>query len=171
MSKWIETLSPAQLHDQFGLYHDGGWNSQMDRCWIDDKRTYCVTSRLLRTDLGKVEHVCITRHTDDIKNCFSSDGSRDIPWSEKMRIKNELFGEKRLAVEVFPTQKRLVDVCDCYHLWVFEKGFELPFGIHPKDKQPKPVRRGYLNFHGVNQATGEEISLVEMLGTNRKAGI
>ena len=32
---------------------------------------------------------------------------------------------------------------DIYHLWVFPKDFELPFGIHPtRDKQAKTVKRG-----------------------------
>lgn len=36
-----------------------------------------------------------------------------------------------------------VDVMDVYHLWVFPKGFSMPFGIHPtKDKQCRVVNRG-----------------------------
>ena len=61
----------------------------------------------------------------------------------KMQIKNELFGEQRLAIEVFPKQKNLVDVMDVYHLWVFPKDFDLPFGIHPtRDKQGRQIHRG-----------------------------
>ena len=52
-----------------------------------------------------------------------------------MQIKNELFGEKRAAIEVYPSQDRLVDAADTYHLWVFEKGFKMPFGIHPRDEK------------------------------------
>ena len=59
----------------------------------------------------------------------------------KMEIKNDLFGEKRVAVEVFPTQDRLVDVCDCYHLWVFEKDSS-SVRIHPRDKKTVTVNRG-----------------------------
>ena len=62
-----------------------------------------------------------TRHDYGGRGVGRSDGSGDIPWAVKMEIKNDLFGEKRVAVEAFPTQDRLVDVCDCYHLWVFEK--------------------------------------------------
>jgi hypothetical protein len=35
-----------------------------------------------------------------------------------------------------------VDSCDVYHLWVFDKKFEMPFGIHPKE-YTKAVNRGY----------------------------
>lgn len=54
------------------------------------------------------------------------------------------WGDRRVAIEVFPTKKNLVDVCDVYHLWVLPKGFQLPFGIHPtRDPQGTPVERGY----------------------------
>ena len=53
-----------------------------------------------------------------------------------------MFGVDRIAIEVFPEEKRLVDVMDCYHLWILPKYFEMPFGIHPKDKKCKVVNRG-----------------------------
>ena len=59
-----------------------------------------------------------------------------------MQIKNELFGENRFAIEVFPKAKNLVDVCDVYHLWVFDKKLDLPFGIAKGEYQPA-VNRGY----------------------------
>lgn len=138
---WKEALSPKYMHDTFGIYH-GIWMPQMDRCWMSNDG-YQVTSRILITDWGKVEHVAIT-HNAKGENELSQHGERDIPWSIKQEIKNELFGEKRLAIEVFPEESKKVDVMDVYHLWVFPKGFSLPFGIHPtKDKQCKVVNRGY----------------------------
>lgn len=120
----------------------------MDRAWISEDQKYSVMSRLLRTEWGKVEHVTITA----AEGVGRSDGSGDIPWAVKMEIKNDLFGEKRVAVEVFPTQDRLVDVCDCYHLWVFEKGFQLPFGIHPRDKKTVTVNRGSTRVRAIDGA-------------------
>ena len=112
----------------------------MDRCWMSSDG-FQVTSRILSTEWGKVEHAAIL--VVDKDNWFSSNGERDIPWSVKQQIKNELFGEKRLAIEVFPKQKNLVDVLDVYHLWVFPKDFDLPFGIHPvRDKQCRVMSRG-----------------------------
>ena len=99
-----------------------------------------------------------------------SDGSGDIPWAVKMEIKNDLFGEKRVAVEVFPTQDRLVDVCDCYHLWVFEKGFQLPFGIHPRDKKTVTVNRGSTRVRAIDGA-GREHSIKELLEENGAADV
>lgn len=42
---------------------------------------------------------------------------------------------------MYPKEDRLVDVADVYHLWVFDKKFEMPFGIHPKEYTPA-IKRG-----------------------------
>lgn len=134
---WKETPSPAYLHQEFGLYK-GVWMPQMDRCWISDDGLQ-VTSRLLRTEWGKVEHAAITR-----TGGITCGGEGDMTWSLKMQIKNEIFGGNRLAIEVFPKERNLVDVSDVYHLWVFDKDFDLPFGIHPtRDTQCPCVKRGF----------------------------
>lgn len=136
---FVKAIPPRYLRDNFGMYSGGnraGWHGDMDRCWIDNEKNICVCSRLIRTRLGKVEHVTISKGTG------TSDGSGEVPWSEKMRIKNELFGENRFAIEVFPKQKNLVDVCDVYHLWVFDKKQEMPFGI-AKGEYQQAVNRGY----------------------------
>lgn len=139
--KWSETLSPKYMHDTLGVYQ-GVWMPQMDRCW-NSNDGYQVMSRLINTDWGKVEHATIIKLTKDGTQ-FSMNGERDIPWSVKQEIKNEIFGEKRLAIEVFPKEANLVDVMDVYHLWVFPKDFDLPFGIHPfRDKPGRPINRGY----------------------------
>ena len=133
---WKETLSPTYLHDTYGVYQ-GIWMPQMDRCWISDDGIQ-VTSRLLETKWGKVEHAAITTI-----NSLTFNGESDLPWAVKMEIKNELFGENRAAIEVYPKAKKLVDVMDVYHLWVFPKEFEMPFGIHPtRDEQCRWVKRG-----------------------------
>ena len=133
---WIKAASPKMLHDQFGVYH-GQWMPEMDRCWIRKEDGVTVSSRLLNTAIGKIEHVTITAKK------ISADGTGGFTWAEKQQIKNELFGEDRDAVEVFPKEKYLVDVCDVYHLWVFDKKHEMPFGIHPKQYR-KAVNRGAL---------------------------
>lgn len=80
-------------------------------------------------------------------------GTGDIPWKTKLEIKNELFGEKRCAIEVYPADKNLIDAVDIYHLWVFSKDFTLPFGIRPiRDTQCHAIKRGY----DVNIAANQE---------------
>ena len=136
---FIKCIPPKLLKDRLGMYDGGnrtGWHGEMDRCWIDNEANICVSSRLIRTKFGNVEHVCITRGTG------TTDGSGEVPWSVKMQIKNELFGENRFAIEVYPKQKNLVDDSDVYHLWVFDKKIDMPFGISRKEYQ-KAVNRGY----------------------------
>ncbi len=149
MRKWKETISPKQLNQIANVYH-GQWMPDMDRCWMSDDG-YQVTSRIIFTEWGKVEHAAISYHPDgfgnndnleDAINNLSTDGSHDIPWKIKQEIKNELFGKDKIAIEVFPKDSNLVDITDTYHLWILPKGFKVPFGIHTtKDPQCKALNR------------------------------
>ena len=133
MRKWYKMIPPKKVQEEFGIYQ-GTWNPQLDRCWESDDG-YSVMSRLIQTDWGKMEHITIHR--------LGSKGG-DIPWAVKQQIKNELFDARRVAIEVFPSEKNLVDVMDIYHLWLLPKDFRLPFGIHPtRDPQCRALNRGY----------------------------
>lgn len=48
-------------------------------------------------------------------------------WRDLQRIKNEMIGADREAVEIYPKEARLVDTCNQYHLWCFLDA-EIPFG-------------------------------------------
>ncbi len=136
MRKWYKCIPPKKVQEEFGQVYKGIWMPQMDRYWESDDGL-SVMSRLLKTEWGQVEHVTI-------KSMVGGMWSGDIPWAVKQEIKDELFGIRSTAIEVFPAKKNLVDVCDVYHLWVLPKGFEIPFGIHPfKDPQCEPAERGY----------------------------
>lgn len=50
-------------------------------------------------------------------------------WRHLQRIKNELCGPEREAVEIFPAESRLLDVANEYHLWVFPDGMRIPLGF------------------------------------------
>lgn len=146
---FIKAIPPKLLKDKFGLYTGGnraGWHGDMDRCWLDNDDNICVCSRLIRTRFGNVEHVTITRGTG------TCDGSGGLTWTEKQEIKDTLFGENRFAIEVYPKRKNLVDACDVYHLWVFDKKVDMPFGIAPKEYK-QSVNRGY----SVNSADLEKM--------------
>ena len=69
---------------------------------------------------GTIDHLLLRRH----------DGGLIFPWSDLQRIKDELCGAERVAVEVFPLRSQLVDDANCRHLWVLPEGFHLPFGLH-----------------------------------------
>lgn len=128
---WYKLIPPKMLQEVANVYR-GVWMPQMDRYWESDDG-YTVMSRKIRTSWGHVEHVTVSRMS-----------SGDIPWAVKQEIKEELFGKKCTAIEVFPDKRNLVDVCDVYHLWILPRDFKLPFGIHPiRDPQCEPVERGY----------------------------
>lgn len=50
-------------------------------------------------------------------------------WRHLQQIKNEVAGEIRTAVEIFPREDQLTDTSNEYHLWVLPEGIDLPFGI------------------------------------------
>lgn len=69
---------------------------------------------------GLIDHLLLRRHDEGLA----------FPWADLQRIKDELCGPERVAVEVFPPQAQLVDDANCRHLWVLPIGFVLPFGLH-----------------------------------------
>jgi len=115
---WIRKPSPKSLN------RGTGWFYEMDRNYVDIGMNYCVLIRTIDTAWGKVEHTCM-------KNAAST----DIPWIEMQRIKNELFGEERVAVEVFPPESELVDAANMYHMWVMPEGFQLPFTLRREQQK------------------------------------
>jgi hypothetical protein len=48
-------------------------------------------------------------------------------WRHFQRIKNELAGKQREAIEIFPPEALLVDGANQYHLWVLSMGDTTPF--------------------------------------------
>ena len=135
MRKWVKCIPPKYIQKNLTEIYRGIWMPQMDKYWESDDG-YSVMSRQIRTEWGKVDHITIQR--------MGAVRGGDVPWAVKQEIKNELFGEDRIAIEVFPAVKNLVDVCDVYHLWLLPKEMKLPFGIHPtRDPNCKPVERGF----------------------------
>lgn len=51
-------------------------------------------------------------------------------WRHMQQIKNEIAGEDRWAVEVYPSEEYLVDTANEYHLWVLDAGADVPFALH-----------------------------------------
>jgi len=72
---------------------------------------------------GDITHLWIRRH----------DGAMTRSWASLQRIKDELVGEERVAVEVFPARSQLVDAAPMHHLWVLPIGMVLPFSLRAGD--------------------------------------
>lgn len=73
-----------------------------------------------RSVFGTVTLLMIRRH----------DGAPITQWYELQRIKDEIAGANRTAVQVFPPHEQLRDSANLYHLWVMPEGMALPFGLH-----------------------------------------
>lgn len=69
---------------------------------------------------GGQEWLSIKRHHD---------GAAPPTWAEMQRIKNELVGEDRVGVEVFPKASEVVDEADLYHLWLYPEDEACPFNF------------------------------------------
>lgn len=109
---WRQGPSPKSSN------HCHGWVAEMDRGYTDSE--YAVLVRTVESEkYGPVLHAAI-------RNVLNN----DIPWRDKQRIKNDLFGEERIAIEFFPKTSDLIDEAGMYHLWVFPPQTEMPFGIH-----------------------------------------
>lgn len=65
-------------------------------------------------------HVSIHRH----------DRSPMRNWRHLQQIKNEIAGEDRWGVEVFPPESYLVDSANEYHLYVMPVNADIPFAFH-----------------------------------------
>jgi len=100
----------------------------------NDRYTVTLTSAGDEGLEGMV-HLSIHNHSR------SATGAHD--WRHFQRIKNELLGPEREAVELFPAESRLVDTSNEFHLWVAPEGFQFPFGF--TERSVADSRRDYLD--------------------------
>lgn len=69
-----------------------------------------------------MEHLSIKRNDKDWMH----------DWRELQRVKNEVVGPEREAVEIYPAESRLVDTSNQYHLWVLPEGATTGFGFQER---------------------------------------
>ena len=77
-------------------------------------------------------YTCVVRVMSDgiIHLSFRTrDNSTEIPWPHKQQIKNDICGEEREAIEIFPAMSRIVDAANQYHLWVYPEEYIIPTGF------------------------------------------
>jgi len=91
------------------------------RAWTNN--VYSVQLYEHESEWGTIDHLMIKRHDD----------AASRSWKDFQRIKDELFGPERTALEVYPPTSDLIDEANMYHLWVLPTGFRLPFGLHLGD--------------------------------------
>lgn len=97
-----------------------------------------ATSRFYLNDLYQVQatpsgpflHLNIRRR----------DGGMFKDWRHFQMIKNEIAGEEREAVEVYPAESRKVDTSNKWHLWVLPEGQKVNVGWPERDVQYKEIK-------------------------------
>lgn len=62
------------------------------------------------------------------------DARPDHDWALFQRIKNDLFGPERIALEVYPAESNKQDVANMYWFWVLPEGFDCPIEIKRSKK-------------------------------------
>lgn len=83
------------------------------KCWPNDRYgVQLIVSNGL--------HVLMVRRHDE---------GDDFPWRDLQRIKDELVGEDREAVQVFPKKSEIVDEADMAHIWLVPEDEGLPLYI------------------------------------------
>lgn len=114
---YVKNESLINLRGKLGLAQD-------DEIWTNDH--YQVTVRyLIPTEEG------LPKGRDGMVHLsiHKLDRRRIRDWRDLQQIKNEVMGDEREAVELFPKESRLVDTANEYHLWVMPLGAVLPFGF------------------------------------------
>lgn len=83
------------------------------RAWNNDR--YHVMEMVV----GDIQVLMVGRH----------DCKPDMPWTDLQRIKNELIGEEREAVEVFPKVSELIDQANARHIWIIPENERLNYRL------------------------------------------
>jgi hypothetical protein len=102
---------------------------------------YQVTMREVPSPLGDLIWLSVVRRDREPLH----------DWRDLQRIKNELVGAEREAVEIYPAESRLVDTTNQYHLWVLPEGMSVPFGytkreVMTRDALPPDVKHKQRDF-------------------------
>lgn len=84
----------------------------MTRSFINNRYVVMIGDEI-KTTKGFAIQALIQKHDDSpIKN----------HWSELQKIKNQIFGEDKTAIEYYPAVNDLIDDYNIYWLWIFPEG-------------------------------------------------
>lgn len=131
----VRYLTPAAVAVQWESAGNE-WRGGCDHCdhWVRGPKKENVEALMTKhaeqhRTRENMMHLSIHRH----------DRRRLRDWRHLQQMKNEIAGEDRWAVEVFPTESKLVDTSNEYHLWVLPEGEPLPWafqqGVVTNDEQ------------------------------------
>ena len=102
--------------------------NKLDSGYIHDAYVNLVMSVQVSThdtEWGRITHLWVRRHDQ-----------KPLIWRDMQRVKNELVGERRVGIEVYPPSADVIDQANIYHLWVLPEGFRLPVLVSMPRKEP-----------------------------------
>lgn len=104
---------------------------EYDECWVNNIYTvkvyYPDNSAACQFPNNKFTLLSFRNHANS---------HRAHDWRDMQRIKNEICGYERTAVEIYPPMSNLVDTCNQFHLWVYPEDYELDFGYKQREVMP-----------------------------------
>lgn len=86
-------------------------------CWHNN--IYAIQVFARQTADGEALQLTINRH----------DNEEIEGWSDLQRIKNEVVGAHRVAIEIYPPESEVMDQANMRHLFVLPEGVEAPFTL------------------------------------------
>lgn len=117
------------------LHRENGNNKWYVRDWQAMK---FLSTESDETGTGTVDiyannlYTCIRRDKEPLITCLSVKRNDKTPihnWSHLQQIKNDVCGEDREAIELYPAMSRIVDCENQYHLWVLPVGHIIDMGF------------------------------------------
>jgi hypothetical protein len=106
----VRIAIPEHMHEGMGFTEHG----PMDELWSNGEYEVMVWKNPNGT-----KHLSIKR----------MDRAPVRNWRHMQQIKNEVAGPFAEAVELYPSEARVMDNANQYHLWVAPEGVEWPLGI------------------------------------------
>jgi hypothetical protein len=107
---------------------DDGRVLEFPSAWYENDRYIVIVREYEDCRLVADEGIVLPEGWTWLNIIPKASGSHVRPWQDFQRIKNELVGEEREAVELYPAESRLIDTSNAWHLWCPPEGTEWPFG-------------------------------------------
>ncbi len=130
---------PVQLPTSVGLLE---FEAGVDQPWVPMRRVPVNPEIIRRHAAHDIQapdetwvndvYDCIVTHSPEGPTHLSIKRLDRAPirnWRHFQQIKNEVVGEDREAVEIYPAEDRLVDNANQYHLWVLPADLVVPLGF------------------------------------------
>lgn len=115
----LESKSDPAVNDMFTA-RAHVFSATQGEVWRNDKYQVIVTRQQIDAGLPTCIHLSIKR----------LDKATAHEWGDFQRIKDQLVGPDKEAVELYPHAGRVLDSTNQYHLWAFDSSdFVFPFGF------------------------------------------